>query len=92
MRTLRRYFLVYWKGETTDRFEYVGTNPSDSRLEQAKSAMRRWWNAYTPEKQRLLKILGIILAYEFVLPRNPGLASIVLTILVFYIFWQVIKR
>ena len=92
VRTLRRYFLVYGKGETTDRFEYVGTNPSDSRLEQAKSAMRRWWNAYTPEKQRLLKILGIILVYEFVLPRNPGLASIVLTILVFYIFWQVIKR
>lgn len=89
-KLIRRRILVYGKAQESDAFEYV--NP-ESRWSRFKNTCKLYWNSFTPEKKRLYAILLSLIGYQILMSCQLFTASqILMTIITFYIFWQVIRK
>lgn len=86
----RHHFLVYGTAKTTDDFEYM--DHEDTTLGRMQRNMRLWWNSFPPEKKRMYILLLLLMLYQFLAVSMPQLAGILLYAIIFWLFWQVIKR
>lgn len=86
----RYYFWVYGSAKKTDEFEYM--DHEDTPMGRAQQNLRRWWASYPPEKRRMYVLLLLLLLYQFLIAASPQLAGILLYAIIFWLFWQVIKR
>lgn len=89
-KLIKRRLLVWGKAPKGDKFEYVDSN--SGRPNRFKAAITRWWNMFTPEKKRLYVILLLLLAYQLVMAFSPIAAHWFLTGIIFWLFWNIIKR
>lgn len=88
---LRHRLFVWGTYSEGDAFEYMDRR--DSWWKRTLDGVKRWWNLFTPEKKRLYVILLLLVAYQTVLGMGYLYFShLMLTAVIFYLFWQIIKR
>ncbi len=89
-KLIRRRILIYGKVQEHDAFEYV--NP-ESRWSRFMDKCKRYWNNFTSEKKRLYAILLALISYQVLMSFHLfTISQILMTVLTFYIFWQVIRK
>lgn len=86
----RHYFWVYGSAKTTDDFEYM--DHQDTPVGRFQQNIKRWWDAFPPEKRRMYVLLLLLMLYQFLAVAAPQLGGILLYGVIFWLFWQVIKR
>lgn len=88
---VKRRIVVYGTAQQNDSFEYMDNH--NSWWNRKVDAVKRWWNSFTTEKKRLYIILLMLIAYQILFSFGFFyVCHLLLTLLIFYIFWQVIKR
>ncbi len=92
-KSLSRRIFVYGKAPETDEFEYVDRGDA-SPLNRWNNAVRNWWAGYTPERKRLYILLISLLAIHSLgsIPSLSTIAEVAYYVLIFWLFWQVVKR
>lgn len=90
--TLRHRVFVYGKPNVNgDKFEYLNGKPS--WWNQIKERCKRWWSFFPSEKKRLYILLLLLIAYQVLFSFMLFTACrLLLTGIIFWLFWQVIKR
>lgn len=88
-RFIKHHLLLWASHQATDDFDYM--DKQDTWMGRMRTSVSRWWNYYTPEKKRLYFILLLLLLYQFMLAAVPQAAGILLYVIIFWLFWQVIK-
>lgn len=86
----RHHFWVYGSAKTTDEFEYM--DHQDTTIGRMQDSMKRWWNMFSPEKKRMYILLLLLMLYQFLAVASPAVGGILLYGIIFWLFWQVIKR
>ena len=90
-KLIKHRVFVYGKSHDSDAFEYM--DRPDSWISRKKVAIKRWWAMFTPEKKRLYLLLLMLLGYNMLLSFGLDSASqIVFTLIIFWLFWQIVKR
>lgn len=92
-KTISKRIFVYGNAEETDEFEYIDHGDA-STMNQWKASCSRWWNSYTPEKKRLYILLLLLLTSNIIrsIPSLSFLSDILFYAIIFWLFWQVVKR
>lgn len=88
-KIIKHRMLVWGSHRRTDDFEYM--DRQDTWMGRMQSGLKRWWNYYSPEKKRLYILLLLLLCYQFMATAWPQAASVLLYVIIFWLFWQVIK-
>ena len=92
VREQRSYIFVYGKPKT-DEFTYMnGSEPWHGKVNSLWYRMKSVWGAYPVEKKRLYWILLALMLYQFIMSASPELSKILLTGIIIYIFFQIIRR
>lgn len=86
----RHHFWVHGSVKTTDEFEYM--DHEDTTIGRMQRNMKLWWGSFAPEKKRMYILLLLLLLYQFLAAASPQLGGILLYGIIFWLFWQVIKR
>lgn len=90
-KILKHRLVVWGRPAESDAFEYMDSH--DSWWKRTRNAVKRWWNLFTPEKKRLYVLLLLLLVYQTILGLGYLYgAHLMLTAIIFYLFWQIIKR
>lgn len=90
-RVIKHRVFVYGKSKESDAFEYMDNQ--GNWFTRAKLHMKRWWNLFTPEKKRLYILLIVLLVYNSLLSFGLySISQILFTLILFWLFWQIIKR
>lgn len=90
-KTIKHRVFVYGKAPENDAFEYM--DRQDNWLSRIKNYFKRWWSMFTPEKKRLYILLLLLLAYQTMFSLALfTVAQILFTAIIFWLFWQIIKR
>ena len=90
-RLLKHRLVVWGRPAESDAFEYMDHH--DSWWKRTREAVKRWWNLFTPEKKRLYVLLLLLIVYQTILGLGYLYgAHLMLTAIIFYLFWQIIKR
>lgn len=89
-KLVRRRLVVWGKAKETDAFEYID---QESWWKRFSNGCKRYWDYFSPEKKRLYIILIFLIIYQLLMSFHLLAASqILMTVITFYIFWQVIKK
>lgn len=89
-RLVKQRVFVYGTSKETDQFEYID---KESWWTRFANKCKRYWNFFTPEKKRLYIILLLLLAYQVLMSFGLfAICHIMMTLITFYLFWQIIKR
>ena len=90
-KLIKHRVFVWGRYTDSDAFEYMDHH--DSWWTRTRNAVKRWWNMFTPEKKRLYVLLLLLLAYQTILGSGYLYAAhLMLTAIIFYLFWQIVKR
>lgn len=92
-KTISRRIFVFGKTKETDDFEYVDRGDS-SPLNRWNNSVSNWWRSYTPEKKRLYILLICLMGIHLLgsIPSVAFISEILYYVLIFWLFWQVVKR
>lgn len=92
-KTLSKRIFVFGKAKETDDFEYVDRGDA-SPLNRWNQGISNWWNSYTPEKKRLYILLLCLMGIHLLsrIPSVVFISEILYYILIFWLFWQVVKK
>lgn len=92
-KKIKKRILVYGQAQETDEFEYVDRGDA-SPINQMNNRISMWWKSYSPEKKRLYILLLLLLCHHALgsFPSTAALAEVLYYVLIFWLFWQVVKR
>lgn len=89
-RLIKHRIFVYGKSRESDSFEYMDKQNWFDKLRQG---VKRWWGMYTPEKKRLYVLLILLLVYNLLFSLALyNVAQILFMLIIFWLFWQIVKR
>lgn len=90
-KLFKKRLVVWGRPAESDAFVYM--DHPDSWWKRTRHAVKRWWNLFTPEKKRLYVLLLLLVLYQAILGLGYFYAAhLMLTAIIFYLFWQIIKR
>lgn len=92
-KTIKKRIFVYGKAKDTDEFEYVDRGDA-SPLRRWNGSIDQWWKSFTPEKRTLYKLLLLLLTCNFTrsVPSLQPFSEVLFYIIIFWLFWQVVKK
>lgn len=92
-KSVKKRIFVYGQKKETDDFEYIDRGDASS-INRWNNSIQQWWQSFSHEKKTLYKLLLMLLAYNALstIPAAADFALILFYGILFWLFWQVIKK